>query len=339
MDDPDPNHHRAAYPLNYGIDYILKNDVDAELIIHLDADNHLNKEFSQLMNDAYQQGYDFIRPYEGAINGPQNFFTKACAFFYAFDSRFSSRARERLHLSAQVNGAGATMSRRMLLKCNGYDTTEISDDTAFMYNRLLEGVKAHFVEDAIVYEDLPSTAAVTISRNKRIAKGNKEMFKTKYCKLIPTFFKTGNISLLETFFSRVFIYISPFIFSWLGVYFAFFIPFAICAHYEMMPLTMFNQAFFTSHLWALLWGVVALGIVGLFLIIAVSLTIVFFDYKKLGAKKRSEYATFAIFSIVYLAFYGFSIAGAGNKKKKNEWVKVQRNVVKTEEKKDTDNNG
>ena len=75
LDDPAPGHHMAAYPLKYGVDYILKNYPTAELIIHLDADNHINHEFSSLMNDAYLSGVDFARPFECGLNGPQNFFT------------------------------------------------------------------------------------------------------------------------------------------------------------------------------------------------------------------------------------------------------------------------
>ena len=33
----------------------------------------------------------------------------------------------------------------------------IADDAEYSLNRMLEGVKAHFVEDAIVYQDSPST--------------------------------------------------------------------------------------------------------------------------------------------------------------------------------------
>ena len=67
LDDPDPSHRLALYPLRHGIDHILSiTDNPYDLVVHLDADNHINAEFSSLMNDAYQSGVDFARPYEGA---------------------------------------------------------------------------------------------------------------------------------------------------------------------------------------------------------------------------------------------------------------------------------
>ena len=120
LNDPDPAHRMALYPLKYGVQEIiaLEGEEAYDMIVHLDADNRINAEFSSLMNDAYQSGVDFARPYEGALNGMQNFYTKASTMLYAFDSRFGSRVRERLHLAAHVNGSGAMMSVRMLNTLN-----------------------------------------------------------------------------------------------------------------------------------------------------------------------------------------------------------------------------
>ena len=77
LNDPDPAHRMALYPLKYGVQEIiaLEGEEAYDMIVHLDADNRINAEFSSLMNDAYQSGVDFARPYEGALNGMQNFYT------------------------------------------------------------------------------------------------------------------------------------------------------------------------------------------------------------------------------------------------------------------------
>ena len=167
LDDPDPAHRMALYPMKYGVDHIigLEGEQAYDFILRIDADNHVNREFSSLMNDAYQGGVEFGRSYEGALNGTQNFYTKACALFYAFDSRFGSRVRERLGIAAHINGSGSMMSVKMLKECGGYDCKTISEDAEFNFNRMLEGVKAHFIEDAVVYQDSPSTFKDTAARN------------------------------------------------------------------------------------------------------------------------------------------------------------------------------
>ena len=325
LDDQDPAHHMAAYPLKYGINYILENDKEAEIIIHLDADNHVNHSFSSLMNDAYQADVDFGRPYEGGLNGTQNFFTKACAYFYAFDSRFGGRGKEVLGLSAHVNGAGAMMSRKLLLETGGYDCHSISDDTEFCFNRILEGRKAHMIEEAVVYEDMPSSGAVTASRNARIAKGNKILFKTKTRKMIPLFFKTGNLSLLETFFTYIWIFVGGPMFVWLFAYYLYFFLFSCFAMNGAFTLKMFTPAYFANSVWTTIWVIVGIIAVLYFLFGVVQVLIFAInEYDKFGAKSRFEFIPMVFLFPLYLIVYGFSMMLP--KKKKKSWEKVKRNV-------------
>ena len=86
--DDNPKHHMVGFALQYGFEELLKIDKEKnyEYIIRLDADNHVNKEFIRLMNDAYNAGAEMARPYESALNISQNNYTKACALYYTFDS-------------------------------------------------------------------------------------------------------------------------------------------------------------------------------------------------------------------------------------------------------------
>lgn len=171
-DDPDPSHHIVSYALKHAYEHILATGIEYDFSIRLDADNHVNDEFFALMNDAFASGVEIARPYESALNMTQNQFTRACGLYYIFDSRFSSRVRERLHLDAHVNGPGSLTDMKIIKKIGGYDTTSITEDTEFNFKRMLEGHRCHFVEDAVVYEDLPSSFKDTMNRNKRIAAGN-----------------------------------------------------------------------------------------------------------------------------------------------------------------------
>lgn len=321
--DPDPAHHAARFPLQYGIDYILKNS-DAELIVHADADNHFNKEFCSLMNDAYvSKNYHFLRPFEGAINGTQNFYTKACCFFYAFDSRLGARSREVLHLAQHVQGSGATMSRELLLKCGGYDSTSISDDAEFCFRRLLDGTKAHFVEDAIVYEDMPSTAKDTFARNSRIKFGAKELFKEHISKMPKMFFKTGDFSFLEIPLTYIWLFIgAPFI-VWLLTFIVSFFTYVGLSIGGIIPLSGFSIEGFKHMLW-MIANVSIVILIFVFLLFYVSVGFILIkNYKMYGAKKRREMISLVLFLPFYLAVYSFSLND--KKQKKHGWEKIKRN--------------
>lgn len=328
--DPDPAHHMALYPLKYGVDYLINlTENPYDMIIHLDADNHINDEFSSLMNDAYQSGVDFARPYEGAINATQNFYTKACTLFYTFDSRYGSRVRERLGIAAHVNGSGAMMSVRMLKKCGGYDCVSISDDAEFNFNRMLEGYKGHFVEDAVVYEDMPSSFKDTLNRNKRIGSGGMKLLKTKLLKMVGKFFTTGNFSFIEMFLTYIFNFLTILISVWIPLYYIYHFTFLGFAAYGGMELSMYGAEYYRS----LLWNTVIIGgsiIVGLFLFFGYlqALFLVLSDYKKLGARKRSELISAVFLFPVFLVLYAVTLCiGAMSKP---SWGKVNRNPNKGE---------
>lgn len=322
--DPDPAHHMALYPLKFGIDEILKTN-KYDLVVHLDADNHICPDFSSLMNDAYQCGYDFLRPYEGSTNGPQNFYTKACTLFYSFDSRYGSRMRERVGVSAHVNGGGATMSTRMLKKCGGYDSTSISDDAEFCFNRILEGIKAHFVEDAVVYEDMPSTFKDTLNRNLRIGAGSVKLLKTKLKKMFFGFFKTGRLSYMEMFLTYIFIFLTPVLCIWFPLFYAYNFTFlALIDHGIIAVGNLYPLAYYHTILWNTVWAMV--GVVGgLFVIFGFmqALILVITDYKKFGAKKRSEMIDAGFLFPAYLAVYAATICVGTLSKPK--WKEINRN--------------
>ena len=324
--DPDPAHHMALYPLKYGVDYLLKTG-QYDMIIHLDADNHMNKEFSSLMNDAYQSGVDFARPYEGALNATQNFYTKACTLFYTFDSRYGSRVRERLNIAAHVNGSGAMMSTRMLEACGGYDPVSISDDAEFNFNRMLEGYKGHYVEDAIVYEDMPSSFKDTLNRNKRIYNGGVKLLKTKLLKMLAKFFTTGRISYVEMFMSYIFIFLTFILCTWIPLFYIYNFTFLSLAAYEQIPLTMMDASYY----YTLLWNTIYIGagiLLALFIFFGIlqGLVLVLVDYKKMGAQSRKEMLSAAFLFPCFLFIYVVTLCvGAFSKP---GWNKIKRNTGK-----------
>lgn len=326
--DPDPAHHMALYPLKYGVDYIINiKDNPYDLVVHLDADNHINDDFASLMNDAYQSGVDLARPYEGAINASQNFFTKACTIFYVFESRYGSRVRERLHLAAHVNGSGATMSVRMLKATGGYDSKTISDDAEYYFNRLLDGYKGHFVEDAVVSEDMPSSFKDTYNRNKRIGSGGVKLLKDKLIKMLGKFFTTGKLSFLEVFLTYSFLFLPVILSTWIPLFYIYNFLYLGFAAYGFIELSIYTSAYY----YTLFWNTIIIGgsiLLGLFVLFGYlqALFLVVTDYKKIGAKNRRELISVVLLFPFFLILYSITISiGAMSKP---SWGKVSRNPKK-----------
>ena len=324
--DPDPAHHMAAYPLKFGIEHILSIEDDPyEIVIRVDADNHLNAEYSSLMNDAYQGGVDLARPYEGARNPSQNFFTKACAMFYVFESRYGSRVRERFGLAAHVNGSGAMMSARMLRATGGYDCVTISEDAEYYFNRLLDGYKGHFVEDAVIMEDMPSSLRDTYNRNKRIGSGSVSLLKPKFAKLFANFFKTGNLSCLEICLTYSFLFLTVLLSVWLPLFYVYNFIYLGFAAYGGLPVTLYSPDWYATILWntVIIGGSILLGLFVFFGYIQ-AFILVLLDYKKIGAKTRRELTGAVLLFPFFLVVYSVTICIGTMSKPK--WGRAKRNT-------------
>ena len=315
--DDNPKHHMVGYALDYAFKLLIKENIDYAYVIRLDADNHVNDEFLSLMNDAYNSGAKIARPYESALNMTQNGFTKACGLYYTFDSRCSSRVRERLHLDAHVNGPGSLTDFEILKRIDGYDTTMMCEDTEFNFKRMFERIKCHFVEDAVVYEDLPSTFKDTLARNKRLGAGNIRLLFKYTPKLFFYTFKNLNFSFFENWLTYLFIPICPICSIWLPGFYIF-------AYIYKMSIHDWSWVKNTTILICLM-----VGILFVFCGILQAVIMVLSDYKKMGAKNRRELVSgillFPVFSIVYVITITIGIFS------KPKWTKVNRNSKKTNE--------
>lgn len=322
--DENPEHRMAAYPVQFAVDYLMKLEEEPyDFILRIDADNHVNKEFSSLMNDAFQSGVDLARSYEGSINATQNFYTKACSLFYIFDSRYGSRVRERIGIAAHINGSGSMMSMKMLKECGGFDALSISEDAEFNFNRMLEGYKGHYVEDAVCYEDMPSSFRDTLNRNRRIGSGSMKLLKTKLLKMLGKFFTTGNLSFVEMFLTYIFNFLTVILCTWIPLFYIYNFLFLYYAGYGYLPLTMFDASFYYHLFWNTIYigGAIVLGLFVFFGIIQ-GVILVLIEYKKMGAKNRRELLSAALLFPVFLVLYAVTLGiGALSKPK---WNKVRR---------------
>ncbi len=324
LDDPDPTHHIVSYALKYAYEKILETGIDYAFSIRLDADNHINDEFFSLMNNAYSAGVQIARPYESALNMTQNMFTRACGLYYIFDSRFSSRVRERLHLDAHVNGPGSMTDMDIIRKLGGYDTVSIVEDTEFCFKRMLDGYRCHFVEDAVVYEDLPSSFRDTMNRNKRIASGNVRLLGKYTPRMLWNTVKQLRFSFVEQLLTYFFMIICLLLCTWIPAYYIY-----ACVYLGV------NGIFTTAEaaaeglsgfgLWTLLIVIaIALGVLFALAGVMQGLLLVLLDYKKMGANRRRELLAgvflFPAFTVVYCITMAIGIFC------KPTWTKINRNT-------------
>ena len=196
----------------------------------------------------------------------------------------------------------------MLKATGGYDCVTISEDAEYYFNRLFDGYKGHFVEDAVIYEDMPSTYQDTLNRNKRIGSGSVSLLKPKFAKMFGKFFTTGELSYLEICLSYSFIFLTVLLAIWIPLFFVYDFLYLGFVSYGYIPVTWQPVEWY----YTIFWNTIIIGgsiLLGLFIIFGFlqAFILVMTDYKKLGAEKRSEVIKAAFFFPFYLAVYVVTI--------------------------------
>lgn len=220
--DDNPAHHRVAYPLEFGLRKILEMK-KYDFVIRIDADNLLNKDFFRRMNDAFCSGVEIARPYEASRNPTQNSWATVSATYYMRDSMIACNFREFFHLDSMLTGAGMMLSTKMLEEIGVWDAFTASEDAEFTCKRLCEKRRVHYVCDAVVYEDMPSTLKDTHIRNARMGNGLNRVFFQDGWKMLGHFFISGRWSNVDLFVQLLFIPVAVLCCLWFPAYYIFYI--------------------------------------------------------------------------------------------------------------------
>ena len=332
--DPEPSHHRAAYAMQYGFQEIIKTGEKYDFFIKFDADNHANADYIREMNNAYQSGVEIARPFEYSTNGTQNTWAAISTTYYIRDSRLTSNFREVLHLDSMLTGAGMMISANIIENLpDNWDALSASDDAEFTCNRLIENKRVHYVADAIVYEDQPSTMKDTWNRLTRMGHGLHGVFWKKGWRLLGHFFYSGKWSNVDLFVQLLMIPFTILAFFWFVPYYVFyalahfinwlFVPWM--EGYAGLDGVLMTSAYSQNAFINLL--IMAAIVIGSFLVIYPLQTYLsmLMAKKKLGLKNFKGYRFAIIISPLFMTFYGIAVfVGILSKPK---WKSLKRNVV------------
>lgn len=222
--DADPKKRMASYPTKALMDMVMADyPGEYEIFIRFDADNRPDSHYLEKMNDAFQEGVEVARGYEAAINPKQNRWAQVSASYYIRDSRLACNFRERVGGSSMLTGAGLMVSVALIDRIGGWDAMGGSEDAEFTVNRLLEGTKVHYVAEAVVYEDQPSTWKDNYHRITRMGHSLHALFWKKGWKLFWHGITHFSLSDLDLFYQLFFIPIGVIACLWFPLYYIFYV--------------------------------------------------------------------------------------------------------------------
>lgn len=330
VNDKDPNHQKASYCMKLGMDELSKEADKYEYFLFIDADNQLDKNYLLKCNDAADAGVELGRTYENSKNLTDNLISCMTGLWYCRDDFFACRARSALHLGVVMNGCCSMVLAKYALS---WDAMSASDDIEFTLNRLLkDGKKVEYIEDAMVFEDQPTSISDMYKRNSRMGNGLFKLYWTTGIKCLGKFFTTLfkrnvpfslKMTYLDQYFNIATIPVSVLAVCWFAPYFIYLLIYTGLGN-------LYSTGIGYLDFWFVFWLVVIVAAAGFLLpFFFQPMVSAIVQHKRLVIKKKSTVViSILIFPAYMLIQAAAIIAGIFTKPK---WKKLNRSKTKIEQ--------
>ncbi|MCQ2796282.1 MAG: glycosyltransferase [Bacilli bacterium] len=173
--------------MKHGLDTLKKEGYKTEYFVLIDADNQIDKNYLNACNKAADDGVAVGRTFENSRNLTDNVISCMSGLWYIRDSRIACVGRSALRFGCVMNGP--TSMIRSDLAFN-WDALSNSEDLEFTLNRLIKDkMIVEYIDEAVLYEDQPTTMDDIFKRNSRMGGGLNKLFWTRGIQCLGHFFK------------------------------------------------------------------------------------------------------------------------------------------------------
>ena len=142
-----------------------------------DADNILQPDYIQRMNETFSDGHDIVTSYRNSKNYGDNWISAGYALWFLRESRYLNHARHLLGTSCAVSGTGFLFSRAVLQEMGTWPFHLLTEDIEFSIHHITRGRRVAFCPDAVLYDEQPTTFGQSWRQRQRWAKGYLQVFR------------------------------------------------------------------------------------------------------------------------------------------------------------------
>lgn len=167
-----------SYALNFLFSNITKNypDYNPDGFFIFDADNILELNYIKEMNKAFDSGEEIITSYRASKNFGDSLLSMGASVAFIRECRFIHTPRAFFNLSTHVSGTGFLFSSKIINIKEGWNYGCLTEDLEFSCDNLIKGHKVAYCDDAIFYDEQPSTIKQTYRQRLRWQKGTYQCF-------------------------------------------------------------------------------------------------------------------------------------------------------------------
>ena len=179
---------------SFGLEWMFHqlDQMEADGIIYdayiiLDADNLINREYLDRVNDCLNEGYEILQTYLGCKNAKDSWISKSYSLAYWLSNNIYQNAHNKIGLSAQMGGTGMVF-RPSVIREIGWNTDSLTEDLDLTTRYILN--KNHsccWVHDAQIYDEKPLKIKPSAKQRTRWMQGHMSTM----IKYVPQLLKKG----------------------------------------------------------------------------------------------------------------------------------------------------
>lgn len=154
-----------------------------------DADNVIDKNYVKEMNKVFDRGYNVITSYRNSKNYDTNWITSGYSLWFIREAKYLNNPRMMLKTSCAVSGTGFLVNSTIIKKNNGWKFNLLTEDIQFSVVNILEGEKIGYCENAMFYDEQPTTFKQSWNQRMRWSKGFYQVMFRYGRELIAMMFK------------------------------------------------------------------------------------------------------------------------------------------------------
>ena len=168
-----------GYALDTLVQHIYRNNMERDLDAYLifDADNILEPDYLQKMNDCFATGEPAITSYRSSKNMSDNWLSAGYSYGFIHDARFLNNTRHILGLSAAISGTGYLLDREILDRFKGFPFHGLTEDTELTCWLIVHGYHIAYCHDAVFYDEQPTQFKQGWNQRLRWTKGSFTAFR------------------------------------------------------------------------------------------------------------------------------------------------------------------
>lgn len=161
-----------GYALEFLFDSIERDDPDfADAYVVFDADNIVDGDFFNAMNDMLGEGYSVSTCYRNTKNFDDSLIAACSGLWFLRESKYLNHARMNINSGCAVSGTGFMIKKSYLRKIGGWHYHILIEDIQFTVECAIDNEKIGYCRKAIVYDEQPKKFSTSWKQRVRWCKG------------------------------------------------------------------------------------------------------------------------------------------------------------------------